>query len=297
MLVVDAHVHIFEKWAGINNGAPNTSYGYGRIKNGNQILQVMPPAFERSDCTLENLIANMDCHQIDKAVVFSNGGYGYCNDYILESVKKFPGRLCALALVDIPKGKTAADELDCMMKRQGFKGVKYEGLSCFECSGQMPLDDGRIMPVWEALHANDGIGIFHLCRKDDLSELKRIKKAFPKLKIVLAHFGGEAVFNYFDENWEEVLDFAKTDNVWLESSSVSNYLKEQIDFSKTISLIEQAVKRLGAGKVLWGSDYPCMTLYATYYQILHMIVDGCKIGYDEVCKIVGKNADNLFFNK
>jgi len=298
LLTIDAHAHIFERWAGINYGAPNTSLDFGKIKNGNKIIQVMPPAFEHSNCSAENLIANMDYHGVEKAVIFSNGGYGYTNEYLFESVKKYPKRFAALALVDISKGKSAADDLGALIKYQGFKGVKYEGLSCFECSEQLKLFDPQVMPIWETLTGNDGVGVFHVARDNDIEDLKKLKELFPKMKMVVAHFGAETVFGNYGRNWEYLKNFVRQNNlVWLENSAVSIYLKEQIDFTKTIAMIEDAVQNVGAEKVIWGSDYPCMTLYATYYQMINILVEGCKkIVYNDLENIMGKNADELFFN-
>ena len=298
-MVIDCHTHVFKQWNGVNNKARNESLDFGRIKNGERVLQVMPPAFEKSNCTIENLIANLDAHGVDKAVVFSNGGYGNTNDYLEECLERFPGRLAILDLVDIASGREAAEQLENHLSSGKFCGTKYEGLSAFELTEQMPLNDTKIMPVWETLDQYKGIGMFHISRAGDIEELEQVKRALPNLKMVIAHFGAETVFQHYDENWEKLKEFVKAhDGVWIETSSVSIYAGDQINFDRTLSIYQDAIHSVGAEKIMWGSDYPCMTLYATYYQILHLVLDGLKsICYDDIAKITGKNAEELFFKR
>jgi predicted TIM-barrel fold metal-dependent hydrolase len=260
-------------------------------------MQVMPPAFESTSCSAGNLLANMDHHGVARAVVFSNGGYGYCNNDIALAVAEHPDRFRALALVDIPKGEEAAADLERFMDA-GFAGMKFEGLSAFECAGPMTLADEALAPVWEVCHRRDAIVTFHLCQEDDINALGTLARRYPHIRMVVAHFGAEAVFRHFPVNWRRLLELAgRSENIWLETSSLTIYAGEQLFFDRSISLIEEAARTVGAEKVLWGSDYPCMTLYATYYQMIHIVTEGCKaLRESEIESIMGKNAHKLFFS-
>lgn len=298
MLIVDAHAHIFERWAGIVDGAPAASIDYGRILNGNRVVQVMPPAFEESSCSAENLLANMDCHGVAKAVIFSNGGYGSNNDFLATAVAKYPERLVALAMVDIPKAEQAALDVEKYMDA-GFLGIKYEGLSAFACSKQYSLCDAALAPVWEACDSKGAILVAHLSREEDIGQVAELTVRYPHIRIVVAHFGAEAVFPHFETNWPRLLELVgSSDCIWLETSSITHYAGEHLFFDRSVSLIEQAVRAVGSKKVLWGSDYPCMTLYATYYQMTRLVTDACKnLREDEKEDIMGMNAEMLFFDK
>lgn len=109
MLIIDTHTHIFESISGTHNRLPLFSAGYGKVKNGNQILQLLPPSFKDSNSTTEILLNYMDWFCVDKAILVLNVFYGYHNGYAYEAVRKYPNRFKALALVDITKGKPAAD--------------------------------------------------------------------------------------------------------------------------------------------------------------------------------------------
>lgn len=298
--MIDSHVHIFKKWAGILNGLPVSSESYGKIKIGNDFHQVMPPAYERTDSPLDILIANLEYHDVQKALLMSNGGYGYNNEYLKEGVDRYPEKFKALALVDITNGLKASEEITRYVS-QGFIGIKIETLTAFQCSGELKLDDDRIIPVWECCDSLGIIVMLHMSRKDDIEAIERIVNRYKNIKLIFAHYGAETVFkgnSKSNEQWNRLLQIVKmNENIWLETSSLSNFLGESISFTKTINMIEESYNTLGAEKILWGSDYPCMMLFATYQQLIDILNKGCKnIPPTEVEKILGGNALKLFWN-
>ena len=111
MEIIDIHAHVYEKVAGITQGAPMTSEKLGKVRIGNRISQFLPPAFENTSSPVETLIGYMEWCGIDRALLMPNPYYGYHNDYFIESVKKYPEKLRAVALVDLLKGEKAAKEL------------------------------------------------------------------------------------------------------------------------------------------------------------------------------------------
>ena len=117
MKVIDIHAHIYEQVAGITRGQPMRSTGLGRVAIGNREVQFLPPSFEQSRSTAQMLIAYMDWCGIEKAVLMPNPYYGYHNYYFEESVRRYPDRLKGVALVDIMKGKSAAEELAAIYDR------------------------------------------------------------------------------------------------------------------------------------------------------------------------------------
>ncbi len=149
MKVIDIHAHIYEKVAGITQGQPMSSTSQGKVTIGNREIQFLPPSFERSCSTAEALIAYMDWCGIEKALLMPNPFYGYHNYYFKESVKKYPDRLRGVALVDIMKGKAAAEELAQIYDEGILFGMKIEVDSTFQCAPGTRLADPKLAPVWD----------------------------------------------------------------------------------------------------------------------------------------------------
>lgn len=302
MQIVDAHVHIYESFAGITNGQPITSYEYGKVKVGNEIIQFLPPSYEKSNSTVETLICYMDWCGIKKAILMPNILYGYHNDYFLTSVNKYSERLRAVALIDITKGKKAAEELHSLITKYDFYGIKIETDSAFQCTPETKLDDITLEPVWECCDELRQPVVLHFSRTKDIESFIRLIDRFRHIRYVVSHMGAEAVYGNNSDiySFDSLLDLVKTGkNIYLETSSLPFYFKnEEYPFESSCHIIEKAYKTVGPEKIIWGSDYPGMLSLATYTQLINIIIKGCKSILEKHKEmIMGKNALDLFWNK
>ena len=59
-IVIDAHLHLWEKQNGRINNRPVTGIGNGKSDFGGEIRQMMPPFMVDNKNTADRLIANMD---------------------------------------------------------------------------------------------------------------------------------------------------------------------------------------------------------------------------------------------
>ena len=297
-MLIDAHVHIFKSMAGISNGMPITSERYGRMRNGNDLIQFLPPSFENSNSTAETLIAYMDWQKVDKAVLLANGLYGYHNDYTAHIAKANPDRFRAIALVDIQKGKAAADELE-LLHKNGLNGLKIEVNSSFQCQSGRKLDDVALEPVWEYCHASGEPVFLHLFRPDDYPACKRLLKKFPALRLVFCHLGAEPVLHSMPV-FEDFMDFIKHgENLMTDTSSIFYCLPgeypEEYPFPVSNGLIERFCNTAGAEKMLYGSDYPGTLGFATYKQLIDQVRLHCSLSAGALDMIMGKNAEKLLW--
>ena len=117
-MIIDAHTHIF----------PET------IRNQRERFLDNEPAFELLYASpkskmvgADELVAAMDAHGVDKAVTF---GFPWCtadifkrhNDYILESVQRYPDRLIGLCCMDAEQPEAAREVERCLGRRSFRRG-------------------------------------------------------------------------------------------------------------------------------------------------------------------------------
>lgn len=189
MKVIDIHAHIYEKVAGITQGQPMSSTSQGKVTIGNREIQFLPPSFERSCSTAEALIAYMDWCGIEKALLMPNPFYGYHNYYFKESVKKYPDRLRGVALVDIMKGKAAAEELAQIYDEGILFGMKIEVDSTFQCAPGTRLADPKLAPVWDCCEQYHQPMFIHMFRREDIVDLELLAKTYPHITFVICPYG------------------------------------------------------------------------------------------------------------
>ena len=128
------------------------------------------------------------------------------------------------------------------LKRNGITGIKLH--PDFQ---NFWLDDPRLMPILE--HAQDDF-IFELHIGDYLPPEKNpscpykvaaLLDAFPRLRVIAGHLGGYQM-------WEHSLKALVGRDVWLETSSVTPFISDE--------LLHEILRRHPEERILFGSDYP-----------------------------------------
>ncbi|MCL2019064.1 MAG: amidohydrolase family protein [Oscillospiraceae bacterium] len=145
-----------------------------------------------------------------------------------------------------PDAPDAAEELG-RIKEAGLKGIKlhpdYQTVFLFE--ERMKIIYKRCEELGLSIVLHMGYDpISPIIRHAMPSHLPDITAAFPKLKIIAAHFGGMYA-------WEEVLHYVAgvhRKNIWLDTSYIAGYINPK--------LMLEIVKKHGADRILFASDCP-----------------------------------------
>jgi predicted TIM-barrel fold metal-dependent hydrolase len=298
-MIIDIHTHVCDQLAAITKGEPIRSESWGKARIGNEYVQFFPPSFEKSSSPVEMLVSHMDAFGIDKALLMANPLYGYTNDYFLESMKKYPGRFRGVALVDLLKGKKAAEELAHIYDTTELIGFKVETDSTFQCNKNKHMTDADLLPVWDCINQYHQPAFLHLFSTEDIGELEKLIANFKDITYVICHMGADSCFlpGQPKENYDRIVDLAATNaNVYLDTSTVPVYFDEEYPFPSSCSLIEKAYAKAGAEKLMWSSDYPGMLNHATYQELINIVQKHCRIPAKDLDLIMGKNAERLFFS-
>ena len=235
----------------------------------------------------QKLINAMDENRVDQAVVF---GFPWTdidlakthNNYIMETVQKYPDRFIGLGCFDPASPGAAAETERCLTG--GLSGI---GELAFYQSG---IDDSalkqlepvmgmcadRSLPV--LIHTNEPVGHdYHGKTPITLSQVYGLIKRYAENKIVLAHWGGGLFFYALMK--KEVKESLK--NVYFDTAA-SPYLYDA-------EVYQVAIKFAGIDKILFGSDYP---LLAPKRYFSEMQQSG--LAQNQIDQICGLNAKRLF---
>ena len=202
------------------------------------------------------LVRNMDEEGIDRSVIFGfpwekAENYRRHNDYIIEAVHRHPGRLIGFCCFSplAPGGTKEAERcLEAGLSGVGELAVYGSGLS-FETvhalKEVMALCFRVDVPF--LLHTNEPGGHQYPGKAPmTLDQIYGFLKAYPKNRIILAHWGG-GIFFYalMKKEVREVLT-----NVWFDTAA-SPYLY-------TPDIYRIAGEVIGFEKILFGTDYPLL---------------------------------------
>ena len=236
--------------------------------------------------TVEELITAMDEYEIDKSVVLNLGwtSHELCvetNDYILESIDRFPKRLIGFCAIQPLAGDEAIKELERCV-RNGAKGI---GEMRPDVQGFDLKDDSLMKPLIEAVikhglifltHASEPVGHQYFGKGKITPEvIYPFIINFPDLKLVCAHWGGGLPFYALMPEVGEALN-----NVYFDTAATPFLYKPQI--------FKQVADIVGPGKILFGSDYPLLPPKRIVDQL-----ESIELSPRDRAKILGGNAQKL----
>ena len=206
--------------------------------------------------TAEELIGAMDEDGVDRSVVMGIGWTDRglareANDYIIESVSRYPDRLSGFGGVNPAWGEDAAQEAE----RCASAGLVGIGELHPDTQGYDLGDEGTMGPLMEAAgalglivltHSSEPVGHTYQGKGETRPDvLWRFIRNFPDATIVCAHWGGGLPFYALMPEVEEALA-----NVYFDTAA-SPFLYDRRVF-------EAGARLVGAGRILLGSDYPLL---------------------------------------
>lgn len=234
----------------------------------------------------EQLLRNMDAEGIHTSVIF---GFPWTdaerfrrhNDYILESVQKYPDRFVGFCCVDPLCPEAAGEAERCL--QEGLSGIGElafyaEGLSPANAAGLngvMALARAHDVPV--LLHTNEPIGHSYPGKSPmTLDQIYGFLKAYPENRIVLAHWGGGIFFYALMK--KEVREVLR--GVWFDTAASP--------FLYSPEIYRVAGQIMGFDHILLGSDYP---LLAPSRYLEEIRTAG--LTPENLAAVTGKNAARL----
>jgi predicted TIM-barrel fold metal-dependent hydrolase len=235
----------------------------------------------------EEVIAMLDREGIDRAVIF---GFPWqdvdlCkegNDYVLESMIKFPDRF--IGFITVPWSGSEKVIRECERGiASGAQGVGELALYHQPHNHRVLLQGEPLVHLIEQkgvpllLHINEPVGHSYAGKMDvDFKALQDFIAAYPDLTIILAHWGGGF---FFFELMPEIKKITK--NVFYDTAA-SPLLYHQ-------KIFEVALNIVGEERILFGSDFPLLTP-RKYFKEMAMTI----ASEDILKKIKGENAKRLF---
>lgn len=304
-MIIDAHAHIVPFIRGEKGKAKTESGTYGKVKVGNETVQLLPPFLENSTFQTEVLIGMMDDNEVDMAVILQNPVFGVMNREISEAVKKYPDRFFGTIQADPYSDSSIAEIKKYYSSRQCI--LKFEMSEGWGWTGRYPglkLNGPECVKLWElADELNlrviiDPGPIFN--KGYQIEEIREIATGFPRVKFLIEHLGYYTADlsgnSEAHERWLRMIGLAKEKNVFLGFSAIYALMEEDYPCPKSLGLLREANSVAGVDKILWGSDIP-ITLSRYTYRQMKDLIDRDSTGFltpAERKQILGLNAMAFF---
>jgi predicted TIM-barrel fold metal-dependent hydrolase len=276
-LLIDFHTHIFPPEICQQRAR------YCRRDPWFEALYAHPRA--RLACA-EDLIAEMDAAGVDASVAFSFGWTDpglieETNSYVLDAMRRFPGRIYGMAVIQPTAGLRAVKELE----RCAQAGMI--GLGELMPHGQgYALSDIRLLtPLMEVVqhyqllvlsHCSEPVGHIYPGKGNvTLHDIVTFLTAFPEIRFVAAHWGGGLPFYTLMPEIQRICS-----QVWYDTAATP-YLYQPEIFPTVARLV-------GAERILFASDYGLLRQKRVIAHIRDAGLDAASLAM-----ILGDNARQL----
>jgi len=246
-MIIDFHTHVF---------SPQITKNRSQYIDSDPCFAILYSQKEAKLATADELIASMDENGIDISVILNHGWatHELCvetNDYILESIARYPQRLVGFCAVQPHSNEAAIAEVERCAKG-GIKGVG-------ELRPDMQLLDLNDVAVMEPFievikkhklilhtHASEPVGHQYPGKGGITPDiLYPFITSHPDLTIVCAHWGGGLPF------YALMPEVAKAmSNVFFDTAASPFLYRPQV--------YNQVIQLVGGDKILFGSDFPLM---------------------------------------
>jgi predicted TIM-barrel fold metal-dependent hydrolase len=189
-----------------------------------------------TEYSAEAIVEVMDAVGIDRSVVFAmSTTTAHSIEMAQRAVEAFPERLIPYVYALPGFGEPVLQQIERSLRELGFRGVKVHAGECL-------LQERVVGPVLE-LAAQEGVPCLIDC-SGNAAAAERLARGFPRTPLILAHLGrylctDEALIDRF------IAIAEANKNVYLDISGVVLTWKAG-----------EAIRRLGARRVLFGTDGP-----------------------------------------
>ncbi|MBI3930626.1 MAG: amidohydrolase [Chloroflexi bacterium] len=246
-MIIDFHTHVFP---------PRIKQNRAKYIDSDSSFASLYSLSDSKLATADELIAGMDKDGIDISVILNIGWttHELCvetNDYILESIARYPQRLVGFGTVQPRSLEAALGEIE-RCAQGGIRGIGEMRPD----TQLLDLRDEAVMrPFIEAItghnlilltHATEPVG-HEYAGKGAITpdRLYPLITSYPDLTIVCAHWGGGLPFYALMPEVKKAMS-----NVFFDTAASP--------FLYTPRVYEQVIQLVGADKVLFGSDYPLL---------------------------------------
>jgi len=276
-VIIDFHTHIFPPWLRERRDE------YIKRDPCFSLLYSQP---EARMTTAEELLASMDEAGVGLSVVLNVGWASHylcvkTNDYILDSVSRYPKRLVGFCAIQPAARDAAIAELERCAKA-GAKGIgelrsDVQDFDLADKTTMKPLVDAALKHDLIFLtHSSEPVGHEYSGKGSITPDiLYSFITGFPNLKLVCAHWGGGLPFYALMPEVAKALA-----NVFFDTAATVFLYKPEI-FDNMSHII-------GSDKILFGTDYPLMHQNRVLAQI-----QASQLPEEDKARILGANAQKL----
>lgn len=300
MKCIDAHLHIFEHLAGYVFMGEFRPLGQGRVRWASGVEDLIcTPDMGDKGVSAESMLRFMDKNQIEVGVLMQACAYGFQNEYVAESVEKYPDRFVGTATID-PFFREFDMILERFLNELKFTRFKLEmsstGGLCGFHDEEALWNHKNLDKLCSRLNELGGTLSLDLGAPDTpshkIDKVRAIAEKYPNLHIIICHLCSMPADA--EERLRKELDYLNLPNIWFDLAAVNSNTGEHAPFYWARKYHAAAKEIVGVKKLVWGTDSATVMKDFTYEELQSLVIDSDIYTEGELQDIFMNNAHEAY---
>jgi predicted TIM-barrel fold metal-dependent hydrolase len=238
------------------------------------------------------LVELMDAAGVAAALLVQTPWLGEDNRYLVDAMRRFPGRFAAIGWLEDPPAPDAPERLERQRAADGFHGVR---LHLTDARVDAGVRAGAADPLFRRARAL-GVPVQFLNRIPQHPAILQVARQFPDLMIVVDHLGhpdvGEAPT--FPSS-AAFFELAQRPNVFVKVSNHVMHSRAPYPWADLHAYQRRTIDAFGPRRLMWGSNWPMQRPDPTYAQRLDAVrTDLPDLSHEERAWILGRTARSIW---
>lgn len=275
MTIVDTHAHIYHEDEALY---PQKDDPY------------LPP---KGLGTVEHLKREVADNGIGRVVLVQTGSaYQWDNRLLADTARDNADWAVGVCTLD-PAAEESVGELARLASGFNVKGLRMEPTKL----SPAVYDHEGAHRLWQKARELDVVICAHI-QSQFTNELANLLKTYPDVSVVLDHAAyPKAVDGVGSETVKRVLDLAGFQNLHVKLTFAVTGSVEPYPFGDMKAIVKDIVNGFGAGRCMWGSDFPCELWLkkSTYAQHLALVREAWGLSVGEQQAILEETPMRVWF--
>lgn len=275
---IDAHVHVW-----------TPDRGHFPLAEGWTVEAMQPPSF-----TPEELFAHAAPCNVARIVLIQMSFYGYDNSYMLDAMRRFPGRFGGVAVIDHHQRHAAQQMRE--LHEHGVRGFRIRPAE--DQSAEEYLQDEAMQKFWR-YGAEQGMAMCGLLDPDHLPAWDAMCEQNPETPAVIDHFARIGVDGQIrEEDVARLCQIARHDNTYVKVSAFYALGKKKAPYDDLGPMIRQLLDAYGPQRLMWATDCPYQVQEGhNYADSVALIAERLEfLSADDRKALLQGTAERVFFN-
>lgn len=213
------------------------------------------------DFLLRDLIAVLDEAEVDRGILVQSQPSEVDSLWLLDLAGACDRIAGVVGWTDL-RLRDAKARIDLQMAAGPLVGMRPMAQD-----GPADAYDDPAMQAGLAYLAERGLVLDALVRPQHLASLLRLAERLPDLRIVIDHAAKPAISGEIPGDWSQAMaQLARHENVACKVSGLLTEIAAGAERKDVLPVIDRLVDLFGPDRLIWGSDWPVMTLATPYIE-------------------------------